>query len=246
MSDFCRSVECFISRMGIKISLSRTSSSFFIWGRIDFSIDQKISTESSNTCVTGDTAFRERDRQRYCFVACRNGVISSDVLDGIAMRGLMKRSECDLSTVKTRWSERSFVRIAWDRRSRSLIISQVDTRIAHFSVTSGFMLNLQRARNTKNASLTNKSSTGIGRPRESRLPSLSSKPSGPGPAPGGCGVSSAVSLGTGIDIVSAGKCGVFSPSLSGGGAVGIESLGLGLSKDSLSSATISSGRRLTE
>lgn len=56
-------------------------------------------------------------------VACRNGVISIEVLDGILIRGLMNKSACDFRIVRTRWSERSLDRIGEDLRSLSLYIS---------------------------------------------------------------------------------------------------------------------------
>jgi len=73
---------------------------------------QKISTLSSKTWLTVLIAFRDKLRQRYCFVAWRNGVISSDELEGMQIRGLTKRSTWDLRIVSTRWSDKSFDRIA--------------------------------------------------------------------------------------------------------------------------------------
>ena len=93
----------------------------FIRDLIDLSMYQKISTLSSKTWFTGLTAFWESDRQRYCLVACRKGVISREELDGMDTSGLVKRSEWDLSIVRTRWRDSSFDRIAWLRRSRSLM-----------------------------------------------------------------------------------------------------------------------------
>ena len=87
---------------------------------MDLSIQEKISTLSSNTCVTGETAFRESVEQRYCFVAWRNGVISTDELEGMQIMGSVKRSAWDLRMVKMRWSDSSFDRMAWERRSCSL------------------------------------------------------------------------------------------------------------------------------
>jgi len=52
--------------------------------------------------LTGLTAFRDKLRQRYCLVAWRKGVISREEFEGIETRGFVKRSECDLRTVKTR------------------------------------------------------------------------------------------------------------------------------------------------
>jgi hypothetical protein len=88
---------------------------------MDLSIHQKISTLNSKTWFTGLTAFRERLRQRYCLVACRNGVISIDVFEGILIRGLTNKSAWDLRMVRTRWSDRSFDRMGEDLRSLSLI-----------------------------------------------------------------------------------------------------------------------------
>jgi hypothetical protein len=63
---------------------------------------QKISTLNSKTWFTGLTAFLDKLRHRYCFVACRKGVVSKDVLDGMAMKGLTKRSEWDFKMVSMR------------------------------------------------------------------------------------------------------------------------------------------------
>jgi hypothetical protein len=99
---------------------------------MDFSIHQKISTLSSNTWFTGLTAFLDRLKQRYCFVARRNGVISSDELDGIATFASVNRSEWDLRMVKTRCRDRSLVRMAWVRRSFSLHVS-VNVRVSRLT-----------------------------------------------------------------------------------------------------------------
>ena len=116
------------------------------------------------------------------------------------------------------------------------------------------MLSLHKARNTKNASFTNRSSVGIGRPKASRLPSLSSigtllcpplarSPDIVSGAVGklGSGMSRASPFGTGIEIGADGRRGgeeddpkgEGSVSATGAGAVGIESLGLGSAKVSL-------------
>jgi hypothetical protein len=76
------------------------------------SIHQKISTLSSNTWFTVETAFRLKLRQRYCLVACKKGVISSDELDGMQIAELTKRSACERRTVRMRWRERSLDRMA--------------------------------------------------------------------------------------------------------------------------------------
>jgi hypothetical protein len=73
---------------------------------------QKISTLSSNTWLTGLTALRDRLRQRYCLVAWRKGVISTDELEGKQTSELLNRSACDLRMVSTRWRERSLDLIA--------------------------------------------------------------------------------------------------------------------------------------
>ena len=88
------------------------------------------------------------------------------------------------------------------------------------------MLNLHNALNTKNASLTNSSSVGIGRPIASKFPSPSTIAApGKGP-PLGSGVSSASPLGTGMEMVEEGMWGVpdmagETSALIGAGAVGI-------------------------
>lgn len=84
---FCFTVEVFISNIGIKISCSRTSISFYNIGLVGrrktrmarphtFSFVrnpeitlQKISTLNSNTWGTGLTALRLKHKQRYWLIA---------------------------------------------------------------------------------------------------------------------------------------------------------------------------------
>ena len=75
---------------------------------------------------------------------------------------------CEFKMARTRCRERSFERMAWDLRSLSLregrVADQDTSRqqidrstMTYLSVASGFIVNLQSARNTRNASLMNKS-----------------------------------------------------------------------------------------
>ena len=84
---FCFTVEVFISKMGMKISCSRTSISFYNIGLVDRGkmrmeqlrtlsfvrnpeiTLQKISTLNSNTWDTGLTALRLKHKQRYWLIA---------------------------------------------------------------------------------------------------------------------------------------------------------------------------------
>jgi hypothetical protein len=56
-------------------------------------------------------------------VACRNGVISIEVFEGILINGLTNKSAWDLRTVKTKWRDKSLDRIGEDRKSLSLLVS---------------------------------------------------------------------------------------------------------------------------
>jgi hypothetical protein len=63
---------------------------------------QNISTLSSKTCGTRLTAFRLTVRQRYCFVAWINGVLSFDDDEYIIDQGSTKMFMCDFKMVNTR------------------------------------------------------------------------------------------------------------------------------------------------
>lgn len=103
------------------------------------------------------------------------------------------------------------------------------------------MLNLHKALKTKKASLTKRSSTGIGRPRASRLPSSSRFTSALGAAGASVSAAGTSSAGAGIEIdsvgsesPSAGEGRAWSDAAIGAGAVGMLSLGLGSANESLS------------
>lgn len=120
--DFCRTVELRISRIGRKISFRRTSISFLSLVRIPLSTRQKISQLSSKTWITGETALRERARQRYCLTAWMNGVRSREVDEWITTFESTNIGRWLFRIESTRCKERSLERIACDFRSRSLSV----------------------------------------------------------------------------------------------------------------------------
>lgn len=137
ITAFCFSVAVFISRMGMKISWSKTSISFCIHNSIDVYSTlqkhiptlsmvlipdktlQKISTLISNTCGTGLTALRLKQRHKYWLMACTNVVVSLVLSEWINDDGAVIRGMCEFRMVRTRCRESSLDRIGCDLRSQS-------------------------------------------------------------------------------------------------------------------------------